>query len=50
MYGEVGVAILHNVVPERNAVDVVECRTLIRERHVQFHPVRESSATLRLVS
>ena len=50
MYGEVGAAILHRLVPERNALDAVEWRTLIRERHVPFHSVRESSATLRLVS
>ena len=50
MNGEVGVAILHRLVPERSAVVSAECRTRIRERHVPFHSVRESSATLRLVS
>ena len=50
MHGEVGAAILHRLVPDRNAVEAVECRTRIRERHVPFHSVRGSSATLRLVS
>ena len=50
MNGEVGVAILHRLVPERSAVEGVECRTRIRERHAPFRSARESSATLRLVS
>ena len=50
MYGEVGSAILHRLVPDRNALDAVEWSTLIREWHAPFHSVRESSATLRFVS
>ena len=50
MNGEVGVAILHRRVPGRSAVVSAECRNRMRERHVPFHSVRESSATLRLVS
>ena len=50
VYGEVGAGNLHIIVPERAALDAVEWRTLMRERHVPFHSVRESSATLRLVT
>ena len=50
VYGEVGAGSLHRVVPERNALDAVEWRALVRERHTPFHSVRESSATLKLVS
>ena len=49
-YGEVGSAILLRAVPDRSAVEGVECSTRIRVRHVPFHSVRESSATLRFVS